>query len=179
MWRGAVIDPSGRYRTLLWRVWRAGGPRALFVMLNPSAADARREDPTLRRCLGFARDGGFGGLEVVNLFSYRSPHPAELRRAADPVGPGTDRQICRSARRAACVIAAWGAGGALRGRDGAVLALLRAIGPVYALGRTRSGAPRHPLYLPARCRPRLYAEAARGSGLSRPGRSGRCRRRRG
>ena len=69
---GAVV--VGPYRYLLWREWNAKLPRLLWILLNPSTADERVDDPTLRRVLGFSRSYGFGGLEVVNLFALRSPH---------------------------------------------------------------------------------------------------------
>ena len=90
---GAVFSPCGRYRWWLGRIWQPRGPRLLFVGLNPSRADAQRDDPTLRRLQTFARDWGYGGLEVVNLFARISASPAVLRRSADPVGPENDRWL--------------------------------------------------------------------------------------
>ena len=78
-------------------------------MLNPSTADAERDDPTIRRCIGFSRAWGFGGAEMVNLFALRSTDPGRLREAADPVGPGNVAHIADAARGATQVIAAWGA----------------------------------------------------------------------
>lgn len=83
--RQAVFDPAGRYRYSLRRRWDAAGARVAFVLLNPSTADGRRDDPTIRRCIGFAREWGFGGLEVVNLFAHRSNPP---RRPAQRARPG-------------------------------------------------------------------------------------------
>lgn len=146
--RGATFDPSGRYRYALWRRWDPARPTIAFIMLNPNRADGRVDDPTIRRCIGFARDWGFGALGVANLFGLRAREPAMLRRAGDPVGPDNDRHVARVARRAQLVIAAWGNDGALLDRDRAVLAMLaaRAI-PVHCLGTTGRGCPRHPLYL--------------------------------
>ncbi len=144
---GATIDPTGRYRYALWRTWDGDAPRVAFLMLNPSTADARRDDPTIRRCIGFARSWGFGSVEVVNLFAYRTPDPEVLRRALHPVGPENDRYLRKVARRAQQLIVAWGNRGALQGRDEAVMRLLRKVGTVYCLGRTQAGHPRHPLYV--------------------------------
>ncbi|TMF61888.1 MAG: DUF1643 domain-containing protein, partial [Chloroflexi bacterium] len=69
--RGATFSADRRYRYRLWRRWDGARPVVAFVMLNPSTADARRDDPTIRRCIGFAKSWGFGGVEVVNLFAYR------------------------------------------------------------------------------------------------------------
>jgi len=139
---GASFD--GPYRYLLWRRW-AEAASVLFVMLNPSTADAQRDDPTIRRCIGFARAWGFGGVEVVNLFAWRATDPRELRRAADPIGPANDRAITLAAARSHAILAAWGVHGALLDRDRQVTALL-AGSRVRCLAHTGNGAPRHPLY---------------------------------
>lgn len=146
---GAELD--GPYRYLLWRRW-ADAATVLFVMLNPSTADARRDDPTIRRCSGFARAWGFGGVEVVNLFAWRATDPRELRRAADPVGPENDRVIAAAAARNHAVIAAWGNHGALGERDRQVAALLARFRPRCLGAPTARGAPRHPLYVRAAVR---------------------------
>ncbi|MBW4698117.1 MAG: DUF1643 domain-containing protein [Aphanocapsa lilacina HA4352-LM1] len=143
----ALFDASGRYRYALWRRWdAAGGPLVVFILLNPSAADAARDDPTIRRCLGFARRWGFGALAVVNLFAWRTACPRALAQAADPVGSENDRVLLRVCSGAGRVVVGWGNHGGLYGRDQAVLALLG--GEVHCLGLTRQGRPCHPLYLP-------------------------------
>lgn len=148
--RGAVFDASGAYRYRLTRTWDAAGSPVVFIMLNPSTADALRDDPTIRRCVGFARQWGFGALEVVNLFAYRATAPRDLRAAAEPVGPENDQYLLRAARRGRCVVAAWGTSGCYMARDDAVLRLLARTVDLYCLGATRCGCPRHPLYVP-RC----------------------------
>lgn len=125
--RGASFDRTRRYRYRLTRLWDAARPTLGVIMLNPSTADARRDDPTIRRCMGLARAWGYGGIEVVNLFAWRTRTPAALRRVADPVGRRNDAWLRRLARRGADVLFAWGAHGALRGRDAAVLNLLDAV----------------------------------------------------
>jgi hypothetical protein len=154
--RTAEFDQSGAYRYHLGRAWDGGGRRAAFVLLNPSRADAERDDPTIRRCIAFARAWGFGGLDVVNLFAWRCPRPRDLRAAADPVGPGNDRRLLRTARAADLVVAGWGNAGSWLGRDRTVGALLGGLGPVHCLGLTKQGRPRHPLYVPGAVRPRPY-----------------------
>lgn len=141
----AVISRCGLYRYHLTRKW-GRGPYALLIMLNPSTADAMQDDPTIRRCISFAKREGCGALVVVNLFAFRSPSPADMKAADDPVGPENDRYI-RSAVAGAKgpIIAAWGAHGSYRGRDKAVRALVDA--PMVCLGLTKAGAPRHPLYV--------------------------------
>lgn len=153
---GAIFDPRRRYRYLLWRSWNPRRPRLAFVLLNPSRADETADDPTLRRCLGFARSWGFGSLEVVNLFARRGSDPALLRRAADPVGPDNDAHIQRTIRRCDCCVPGWGNGGRLLARDRAVLALAAGLTPLHCLGRTAAGNPRHPLYIPRSARPMRF-----------------------
>jgi hypothetical protein len=155
MRRGAVFDSSDTYRYSLWRTWDSALPRVAFVMLNPSTADQRVDDPTIRRCMGFARQWGYGSLSVVNLFAYRTPSPAALARAADPVGPDNDRYLRAAYRRARDLVLAWGTHGSLHGRDQEVLDLLGRgrRKPLLCLGTTRDGHPRHPLYLPRDTRP--------------------------
>ncbi len=143
--QGVVID--GPYRYLLWRIWDPGQPRLLWVMLNPSTADEATNDPTLRRILGFSHASGFGGLEVVNLFAWRSPSPKALLCVPDAVGPANDRYIQEAVMRAEKIVAAWGNEGARDGREKAVLALISR--PVFCLGTTGLGHPRHPLYVKA------------------------------
>src|SRR5881396_744410 len=113
---GATFSRDRRYRYRLWRRWDRSRAVVAFVMLNPSTADAMHDDPTIRRCIGFARNWGFGGVDVVNLFALRATDPRALRRAHDPVGPANDRHIASAGSRASLVILAWGAQGRLRGR---------------------------------------------------------------
>jgi hypothetical protein len=143
---GAAFSRDGRYRYRLWRHWDGSRPAIVFCMLNPSTADARRDDPTIRRCIGFARRWGYGGVEVVNIFALRATDPRTLRSARDPIGPRNDAFMLRAAARSPVVIA-WGIHGALRGRGATALRMLGRRTRLLALGRTRSGAPRHPLYL--------------------------------
>ena len=149
----ADVSPCGRYRYRLGRRWD-GGKTMLFVMLNPSTADAHQDDPTIRRCIWFAKRDGCGALEVVNLFALRATDPAELLGAHEPIGGAKNYQaIVAAAGCASVVVAAWGSSvpRAHAAQPGRVFALLRAHGPgpVFALKVTAAGAPGHPLYLPA------------------------------
>lgn len=154
---GASFSDDRRYRYLLWREWDARRPRCCFVLLNPSTADQASDDPTIRRCVGFARRWGFGAVDVVNLFALRATNPVELHRAAAPVGPENDRWIARAHRRAALTVAAWGAHGALLGRGARVGRLLAGAGRLRRFASTKGGQPRHPLYLTAAARPSRWA----------------------
>lgn len=167
---GARISKCGRYRYLLWREWRGsngehwrwlgandgngqplGEPKAcLFIMLNPSTADAQNDDPTIRRCVGFAKAWGYDRLEVVNLFAHRATSPDELLSLSagdDPVGPENQDYVEDAAERAGLIVCAWGGNGGHLGQDETVLGWLDR--PAHCLGTTRDGRPRHPLYLPA------------------------------
>jgi hypothetical protein len=158
---GAVISDCGHYRYRLYRRVTASDRIALFVMLNPSTADAEQDDPTIRRCKGFARAMDCGRLVVVNLFAFRTKSPKLLMQAMQPIGPDNDRHINQCAQDAVMsggrIVCAWGANGDYLGRDGVVLRrLLQAGCDPMSLGETAKGMPRHPLYLPHRCAPLPY-----------------------
>ena len=118
----------------------------MFVMLNPSTADHREDDPTIRRCMNFVRNWGFARLDVVNLFGLRSTKPVALDHADDPVGPDNDQYIIDNAVYCARVIVAWGALGGKSPRAREVLKLLDGY-TLRCLGTTKDGHPRHPLYV--------------------------------
>lgn len=152
---GAEFSECGTYRYRLrrsftGRVLEAPTNPVVFLMLNPSTADAIEDDPTIRRCCGFARAWGHSDLLVSNLFALRSTDPDALLRHPDPVGPENDAVLAGLPR---CpIIAAWGAHPAAVKRARAVRELL-AGRELLALGLTKGGAPRHPLYLLASARP--------------------------
>ncbi|APG06555.1 hypothetical protein BJI69_14145 [Luteibacter rhizovicinus DSM 16549] len=145
----AVISPCGRYRYVLTRTWDYTLPVLVFCMLNPSTADASEDDPTIRRCMGFARRENCGGIAVVNIFAWRATDPSELPDdMAMAAGPDNSRhldEVLKDRR----VVAAWGANAtASRMITSTFLGGLRtAATSVHCLGRTKSGAPRHPLYV--------------------------------
>jgi hypothetical protein len=157
---GAVFSACGLYRYRLWRAWGEadGGDRALFITLNPSTATHEALDPTVRRCCVYARDWGYDGVEVVNLFALRSTDPKALRRVPDPVGKENDIQIVAAATSVGCgrVICAWGADGEYMRRARHVIALLLANDvPLHYLRQGQRG-PCHPLYLPKRLTPQPW-----------------------
>jgi hypothetical protein len=153
--RAATISQCGTYRYTLSRHFEGGEGSCVFVMLNPSTADSAVDDPTLRRCMGFAIGWGFRRLVVVNLYAFRATKPADLWRAEDPVGPENDNwirhELADSQTRR--VVLAWGAHGKKNGRGQRVEDLIRVErrSGTYAgtLGRTKAGEPKHPLYLRA------------------------------
>lgn len=148
MLTNAEFDTTGLYCYSLGRCWHPPGPEIAFVMLNPSTADATRDDPTLRACIQFARRWEYGSLRVVNLFGYRTPHPAELKTVDDPVGSENDDYLIEAVEKAQRVVLAWGNWGDLRERDRTVLTLLKTHhSKLSYLQLNRSGQPRHPLYV--------------------------------
>lgn len=159
----AVYSDCERYRYSLTRVWDAGGKRALFVMLNPSTATEVQNDPTVERCERRARALGFGAFRVTNIFAWRDTDPRAMRRAADPVGPDNDSAILEGVDWADRVIAAWGTHGAHLGRGPAVEALLRGTGqPLYHLGLSKAGHPKHPLYIAYARQPEPWTPESNG-----------------
>lgn len=144
---GAVFQGEGRlFRLALWRIWERGKPPLLFVGLNPSTATEYQDDPTIRRVARFAQDWNFGGLFVGNLFSLVTPYPKRLEmehdHAANDAALRNMKEICGE------VLVGWGHFGALAGtRPADVMALVGK--PVYCLGTTKDGWPKHPLYLRA------------------------------
>lgn len=145
----AVFSDCENYRYLLTRVWDPKGKKALFVMLNPSTADEFRNDPTVERCERRARALGFGAFRVTNIFAFRATDPKVMRAALDPIGPDNDQAIRQSASDwADTIVCAWGNHGQHLQRGAAVRYLLSNIGqPLFHLGITGVGEPKHPLYI--------------------------------
>ena len=146
----ARLSDDRRYRYLLVRRWDNTLPDATFVMLNPSTADERDDDPTIRKCIGFAKRWGCGGIKVVNLYAFRATNPRDCFAAADPIGGAeADAAIIHAAESAAALgwplVAAWGADE--KGRRAAEVRSWSAMRDAQCLGFTRGGQPRHPLML--------------------------------
>ena len=148
--RGALLSADGLYRYRLWRLWDDLAPIMVWVLLNPSTADADVDDPTLRKCVGFAKTHRHGGVILVNLFAWRATNPKELPKVADPIGPENDQHILWSIRAPllATVVCGWGADAFARRRGAQVSIMIRAQRPAVCLGKTAAGCPKHPLYPP-------------------------------
>jgi hypothetical protein len=149
----ANISDDGLYRYELTRRW---GERDLlpFLMLNPSDADAEKDDPTIRRCMEFARREGASGIIVANLFAWRTPRSDELRRAGDPFGRDNRGAIetiaARSIESGLPLVCAWGCRGTLHGADKTTIDIISGVEPgaiLKCLGKTKAGHPRHPLFV--------------------------------
>lgn len=152
MRRSAIFSPCGTYRYLLSRRW-SQGPRIAWAMLNPSTADDKQDDPTIRRCIGFSRAWGFGAMDVVNLYALRATDPAMVRRHPAPVGPENDEHIAAAVGPARVVVAGWGA---FRFAAERAERVHGALGMACCIGTTREGWPRHPLYAASSARPMAY-----------------------
>lgn len=161
--KSAVISPCGKYRYLLTRRWDAGR-RCVFVMLNPSTADANVDDPTIRRCIGFAKREKCGGLAVLNLYALRATDPKELRMAPDLQGPNDEnyKYLEAAVEPEALLVAAWGVRPTAPPIQRFLLAHLDH--PMYALRLTKDGHPGHPLYVPASAELVPFNDAARSRG---------------
>lgn len=169
--QGAVISKDERYRYFLWREWRGsatddnwewldavdgngvrlGEPKAVtFIMLNPSTADAQEDDPTIRRCVGFAKAWKYDRINVVNIFGHRATDPdalLALDHNDDPVGPDNQKYIDHAVSQSGIIICAWGKHGRHLGQDLTTMGWLWK--PAHCLGRNKDMSPKHPLYLPA------------------------------
>jgi hypothetical protein len=146
----AIISPDDAYRYWLHRFWHSGKKTTVFVMLNPSTADGLVNDPTVRRCMGFAHAFGTRGIIVVNLFAARSTKPDKLLEMDDPIGPKNDEYIFHACRLARLVVCGWGSHRLAEPRYRHVLGIVREAGKTpMCFGKTKHGAPQHPLYVPA------------------------------
>jgi hypothetical protein len=145
--RGAIFDETRQYRYSLWRSWEDRNNRVAFILLNRSQANEVNDDPTIRRCIGFAKAWGYSSMEIVNLFAYCATKVSRLRKASDPIGSENDTYILQAAERASLLICAWGNWVCLWGRNLEVQSLLQEFDS-GCLGLTSRGHPRHPLYLP-------------------------------
>jgi len=154
--KSALISRCGKYRFELSRMWNPEKPPYLFIMLNPSTADADNPDPTITRCVNFVKDFGGGSLQVVNLFAYRTKKKSLLPSIEDPIGKWNDNYIIEQAETTidlgGKIICGWGTDGVLHERELEVRELLKDF-PLYVLAITKGGHPNHPLYLKADRKP--------------------------
>lgn len=164
--RQTVFSECRYYRYTLWRTWAADlfGDQigyVQFIGLNPSTADETKDDPTIRRCTQFAKDWGYDGFCMTNLFAWRHTDPKVMLIATEPVGPDNDKWLVAVAKNAAIVVAAWGNYGGHRDRYKEVMKLIPNLQCIKINEKT--GQPSHPLYLPADLRPVPYAATTASS----------------
>ena len=154
----AVYSGCEKYRYALTRTWDPEGSRLLYLMLNPSKATELANDPTIERCERRAAALGHGGFRVCNLFALRETDPARLKRARSPEGPDNMAQISAALKWCDAVLCAWGVHGSHRDQGEKVLSLLETSPkPRLALGLTKHGHPRHPLYVSYKTQPTPWA----------------------
>lgn len=165
----ATFSPDRLYRYTLWREWSVDSltgcaddlpniHRYLMVIgLNPSTADETKDDPTIRKCIGFAKRWGFGALCMTNLFAWRDTDPVKMKKVAEPIGPENDRVLSEIAIGAGMKLAAWGKHGSHKGRAHKALNFLSGL---HALKLNGDGSPMHPLYVPYETVPVVFPPRA-------------------
>ena len=144
IYKNATFSSCRKYRYSLSRVWDKKKKYVLFIGLNPSTANEEADDPTIRRCVNYAKDWGYGGFMMVNLFAYRTTLPSNLKKVKYPVGSENDKYIVTLSKKADITVAAWGNNGDFYSRDKEVLSLVPSL---MCLKINKSGQPAHPLYL--------------------------------
>jgi len=146
----AKLSDCRNYRFALWRTWDESKPFVMIIGLNPSTADETTDDPTLIRCMNFAKAWGYGGVCMTNLFAYRATDPNKMKLQKDPIGSDNDVWLAKLAKQAGIVVAAWGNDGAYLNRSTVVKDMLPNL---HCLKMNKSGEPAHPLYLKADLKP--------------------------
>lgn len=153
MIKDAILSEDRKYRYILSRIWDETKPTVLFIGLNPSTADENEDDPTIRRCINFAKNWGFGGLLMANLFAFRSTKPQALFSAQDPIGSENNYYIKEYAEKSELIIACWGNHGRFNNRSQQVYELIDSLN---CLDTNKSGEPKHPLYIRSDAKPKPY-----------------------
>ena len=150
MEKKANISKDKIYRYTLSRTWDSTKPTVLFIGLNPSIADENIDDPTVTRCINFAKDWGYGTLLMANLFAFRSTYPKEIYLIDDPIGKDNDHYILECVKQSDLIIACWGNNGTYMGREKIIKEL---VPNLYCLQKNKNGTPHHPLRLPRNITP--------------------------
>jgi len=140
---GATFSKDKKYRYALWRIWDKSKPYAMFICLNPSTADEVKNDPTVTRCINYAKNWDYGSLYMTNLFAFRATNYREMKTAKEPIGEKNDYWLQKIANNAGIIIAAWGNHGFFMDRNKVIKKL---IPKLYCLKQNKTGQPVHPLY---------------------------------
>jgi hypothetical protein len=144
MKKGANISIDKKYRYSLYRIWNDELPKVAFICLNPSIADDKIDDPTINRCIEFAKSWGYGGFYMLNLFAFRATNPSELTKVNDPIGMDNQNVILETITKVDKVICAWGNEGILLNQNKKILSIIE---NPYCIKINSSGEPSHPLFL--------------------------------
>ena len=153
--KDAKFSSCRRYRYALWRIWDFSKPSAMFIGLNPSTADETKDDPTIRRCINFAKSWDYGGIYVTNLFAYRSNSPNKMKIQSNPIGDENDKWIKKLSQKSGVIIAAWGNDGSHLNRSRIIECK---IPNLKCIKKNKSGQPSHPLYLKSNLKPKSLKE---------------------
>lgn len=146
--------PNNEYRYVLHRVWDKTKPKIAFIGLNPSVADERQDDNTVRKCINIARRDGFGSMIMLNAYAYRSTDPKALTTQSNVVGKHNDRHIAKECKNAAKIVIAWGN----HATDDRHLTLLKVLvgQQLWCFAKNNNGKPKHPLYISLKAPLSLY-----------------------
>ena len=145
MEKKAIISKDKIYRYKLSRTWDPTKPTILFIGLNPSIADENVDDPTITRCINFAKDWGYGTLLMANLFAFRSTYPKDIYLIDDPIGKDNDHYLLECVTQSDLIVACWGNNGTYMNREKVITEL---VPNLYCLQKNKNGTPHHPLRLP-------------------------------
>lgn len=183
--RRTVLSACRKYRYTLWREWKTQADLlnpptsrsgrwpdhsyAMFIGLNPNTADETQDDPTIRKCIGFAKLWGFAGLLMTNLFAFRATQPKDMMAQERAVGEENLAWLHRGAKDAGIVIAAWGTNGSFRHQDRVVESHIKHLAgkQIMCLRTTKDGYPEHPIYVPYETTPKPY-EGRTGNARTKP-----------
>jgi hypothetical protein len=153
MKKDASISVDRKYRYLLSRVWDETKPMVMIIGLNPSTADEKEDDPTIRKCINYAKSWDYGGIYMLNLFAFRATQPSEMFKASEPIGEKNDTYIKTYSKKVNKVICAWGNDGKYQNRSNLIK---NSVDNLYYLKLNQTGEPAHPLYLKAKLTPKKF-----------------------
>ncbi len=148
--KGAIISDCSKYRYQLWRNWDENKPNVMFIMLNPSTADSETNDPTIRRCIGFAKSWGYGGIYVGNLYAYRATDRSELKNVENPIGDDNIKHIKEMQPKCEIIVCAWG------NHEGRPEHIFSNFSNLHYIKLNVDSTPAHPLYLSGELKPKTF-----------------------
>ncbi len=155
--KDATLDESRIYRYVLIRKWGNNDDNFVnFILLNPSTADEKFDDPTIKACITFAKSWAYDGFYVTNLFAFRATKPKNLKKASDSIGPLNNHYIEEIAKKSKKIVIAWGNHGGFKQRDKEVLQILAKICTPYCIQKLKKGYPKHPLYVKRDSKPIIF-----------------------
>ena len=153
MRKDASLSVDRKYRYLLSRVWDETKPMVTIIGLNPSTADEKEDDPTIRRCINYAKSWDYGGIYMLNLFAFRATQPSDMFKASEPIGEENDIYIKTYSKKVDKVICAWGNHGKYQNRSNHIK---NSVDNLYYLKLNQTGEPAHPLYLKSELTPQKF-----------------------